>query len=97
MIKQNPLPPDSTHGLLILLSPDRLVRCCCKPLSQRLQTCFATIEDPRVERLATHLSDILTIAILSVMAGGWGGHGIVWGEQTRLVIDVSGSSQRDTE
>jgi len=43
-------------------------------LSQRLQTCFATIEDPRVERTRLHLlSDILTIAILSVMAGGEGG------------------------
>jgi len=42
-------------------------------LSQRLQTCFATIEDPRVERTRLHLlSDILTIAILSVMAGGEG-------------------------
>jgi len=77
MIKQNPLPlTDSCpQDLLILLSPDRLVRCCCKAtaLSQRLQTCFATIEDPRVERTRLHLlSDILTIAILSVMAGeGW--------------------------
>jgi len=63
------------QDLLILLSPDRLVRCCCKAtaLSQRLQTCFATIEDPRVERTRLHLlSDILTIAILSVMAGGEG-------------------------
>jgi len=34
---------------------------------------FATIEDPRVERTRLHLlSDILTIAILSVMAGGEG-------------------------
>jgi len=44
------------------------------------------------------LSDILTIAILSVMAGGEGWEDMeLWGEQTRLVIDVSGSSQRDTE
>jgi len=66
--------------------------------SEPAQTCFATIEDPRVERTRLHLlSDILTIAILSVMAGGEGWEDMEWGEQTRLVIDVSGSSQRDTE
>jgi len=59
--------------LLILLSPDRLLLLQATALSQRLQTCFATIEDPRVERTRLHLlSDILTIAILSVMAGGEG-------------------------
>jgi predicted transposase YbfD/YdcC len=42
-------------------------------LTQRLQDCFATIVDPRVERTRLHLlSDILTIAILSVIAGGTG-------------------------
>ncbi len=42
-------------------------------LSQRLKDCFATIKDPRVERSQLHeLSDILTIAILSVIAGGNG-------------------------
>jgi len=85
--------------LLILLSPDRPSSAANTALSQRLQTCFATIEDPRVERTRLHLlSDILTIAILSVMAGGEGWEDMeLWGEQTRLVIDVSGSSQRDTE
>ncbi len=42
-------------------------------LSDRLQACFATLEDPRVERTRLHLlSDILTIAILSILAGGQG-------------------------
>lgn len=42
-------------------------------LSQRLQACLASIADPRVERTRLHqLSDILTIAILSVIAGGNG-------------------------
>ncbi len=42
-------------------------------LSQRLRGCFAAIEDPRVERTRLHqLCDILTIAILSVLAGGKG-------------------------
>jgi hypothetical protein len=42
-------------------------------LSQRLKDCFASIQDPRVERTRLHqLSDILTIAILAVMAGGNG-------------------------
>ncbi len=42
-------------------------------LSQRLKDCLASIKDPRVERTRLHqLSDILTIAILSVIAGGNG-------------------------
>jgi len=42
-------------------------------LSQRLKDCFTLIQDPRVERTRLHqLSDILTIAILSVIAGGNG-------------------------
>jgi predicted transposase YbfD/YdcC len=41
--------------------------------SQRLKDCFASIQDPRVERTRLHqFSDILTIAILSVIAGGNG-------------------------
>ena len=40
---------------------------------QRLKDCFASIQDPSVERTQLHqLSDILTIAILSVIAGGKG-------------------------
>jgi len=74
MIKQN-LPPDSTHAPGFADSaqprPTRPLLLQATALSQRLQTCFATIEDPRVERTRLHLlSDILTIAILSVMAGG---------------------------
>jgi predicted transposase YbfD/YdcC len=42
-------------------------------LSQRLKDCFASLEDPRVERTRLHqLSDILTIAILAVLSGGNG-------------------------
>ena len=42
-------------------------------LSQCLKDCFTLIQDPRVERTRLHqLSDILTIAILSVIAGGNG-------------------------
>jgi hypothetical protein len=42
-------------------------------LSKRLQACFARLEDPGVERTRLHLlSDILTIAILSILAGGEG-------------------------
>lgn len=42
-------------------------------LRQRLQDCFELIKDPRVERTRTHqLTDILTIAILSTIAGGKG-------------------------
>ena len=42
-------------------------------LSQKLQACFSGVEDPRVERTRSHeLSDILIIAVLSVIAGGNG-------------------------
>jgi predicted transposase YbfD/YdcC len=42
-------------------------------LRQRIQDCFETIQDPRKERTQLHqLSDILTIAILSTIAGGQG-------------------------
>lgn len=42
-------------------------------MSQRLKDCFERIDDPRVERTRLHqLSDILTIAVLSVIAGGNG-------------------------
>lgn len=42
-------------------------------LSSRLKDCLSEIKDPRVERSQLHeLSDILSIAILSVIAGGTG-------------------------
>ena len=42
-------------------------------LSQCLNDCFASLQDPRVERTRLHqLSDILTIAILTVLSGGNG-------------------------
>jgi len=74
MIKQNPLPPDSTHAPGFADSaqprPTRplLLQNCSEPAPTNV---FCTIEDPRVERTRL-LSDILTIAILSVMAGGEG-------------------------
>jgi predicted transposase YbfD/YdcC len=41
--------------------------------SQKLKACFSDIQDPRVERRRLHqLTDILIIAILSVIAGGNG-------------------------
>lgn len=54
-------------------SPKRANRLDATTLSQRLKTCFETIDDPRVERTRLHqLTDILTIAVLSVIAGGNG-------------------------
>jgi predicted transposase YbfD/YdcC len=42
-------------------------------LGERLKDCFATLDDPRVERGQLHqLTDIVVIAILSVIAGGSG-------------------------
>jgi len=39
-------------------------------LSQRLNDCFASLQDPRVERTRLHQTgDILTIAILAVLWG----------------------------
>jgi len=73
MIKQNPLPLTRLmpQDLLILLS-DRLVVAAAICSASAYKRVF-TIEDPRVERTRLHLlSDILTIAILSVMAGGEG-------------------------
>jgi len=40
-------------------------------LSQRLNDCFASLQDPRVERTRS-TGDILTIAILAVLSGGNG-------------------------
>lgn len=42
-------------------------------LMAQLQSCFETIQDPRVERTRLHqLSNIILIAVLSVLAGGQG-------------------------
>ncbi len=42
-------------------------------LGERLKECFASLDDPRVERGQQHqLTDIVVIAILSVIAGGRG-------------------------
>ncbi len=65
-------------------------------LSQRLKDCFASIKDPRVERTRLHqLGDILTIAILSVLAGGNGWEDMeVYGRKySGVVIDVFGVAQ----
>ncbi len=54
-------------------APNRPLVLDAQALGQRLQSCFAAIQDPRVERTREHqLGDILTIAILSTIAGGQG-------------------------
>lgn len=59
----DPAQPQSTRPVIVQATA----------LSERLQSCFATLKDPRVERTRLHLlSDIVTIAILSVLAGGEG-------------------------
>lgn len=62
-----------THGFAPPRLPMRPSILDATALSERLQDCFSSIQDPRVERSQLHeLSDILTIAILSVIAGGNG-------------------------
>lgn len=42
-------------------------------LTEKIEEIFSEVEDPRVERTRVHLlTDILIIAILSVIAGGKG-------------------------
>jgi predicted transposase YbfD/YdcC len=56
---------------------DSVVEVCV--LSQRLADCFSSISDPRVERTRLHLlGDILSIAILAVIAGAQGWEGMEW-------------------
>ncbi|HEY9747952.1 MAG TPA: ISAs1 family transposase [Allocoleopsis sp.] len=59
-------------------------------LRQRIQDCFATIQDPRSERTQLHqLSDILTIAILSTIAGGQGWEDMeVYGESKQAWLST---------
>jgi predicted transposase YbfD/YdcC len=59
-------------------------------LRQRLQDCFKLIKDPRVERTRTHqLTDILTIAILSTIAGGRGWEDMeVYGESKEVWLST---------
>jgi predicted transposase YbfD/YdcC len=59
-------------------------------LRQRLQDCFATLQDPRSERTRLHqLSDILTIAILSTIAGGQGWEDMeVYGESKQAWLST---------
>jgi predicted transposase YbfD/YdcC len=59
-------------------------------LRQRLQDCFATIQDPRRERTQLHqLSDILTISILSTIAGGQGWEDMeVYGESKQAWLST---------
>jgi len=74
MIKQNPpltrlLTPRFADSAQPRPTRPLLLQTCSEPAP----TNVFTIEDPRVERTRLHLlSDILTIAILSVMAGGEG-------------------------
>ena len=59
-------------------------------LQQRIRDCFATIQDPRKERTQLHqLSDILTIAILSTIAGGQGWEDMeVYGESKQAWLST---------
>ena len=59
-------------------------------LRQRIQACFATLQDPRSERTQLHqLSDILTIAILSTIAGGQGWEDMeVYGESKQAWLST---------
>jgi predicted transposase YbfD/YdcC len=59
-------------------------------LRQRIQDCFAIIQDPRRERTQLHqLSDILTIAILSTIAGGQGWEDMeVYGESKQAWLST---------
>jgi predicted transposase YbfD/YdcC len=59
-------------------------------LRQRIQDCFATLQDPRSERTQLHqLSDILTIAILSTIAGGQGWEDMeVYGESKQVWLST---------
>jgi predicted transposase YbfD/YdcC len=59
-------------------------------LRQRIQDCFASISDPRLERTQLHqLSDILTIAILSTIAGGQGWEDMeVYGESKQAWLST---------
>lgn len=69
-------------------------------VSQLLQACLSGIKDPRVERSRLHqLSDILTIAILAVLAGGNGWEDMeVYGLSKQAgAIDISIFAQRHSE
>lgn len=59
-------------------------------LRQRIRDCFATIQDPRKERTQLHqFTDILTIAILSTIAGGAGWEDMeVYGESKQAWLST---------
>lgn len=64
-----------SHGFADPVAPSPLARLPLNvaSLGGRLKGCFATLDDPRVERGQLHqLTDIVVIAILSVIAGGSG-------------------------
>jgi predicted transposase YbfD/YdcC len=71
-------------------TPERSILLDASTLRQRLQDCFATIKDPRSERTQLHqLSDILTIAILSTIAGGQGWEDMeVYGESKQAWLST---------
>lgn len=75
-----PIPVNTTFTMSTGFSPpvQRPVICAAtlevSAVSQRLTECFTSVQDPRAERTRLHLlGDILTIAILAVIAGakGW--------------------------
>ncbi len=64
-----------SHGFAAPVAPSspRRLFLDAASLGERLKDCFATLDDPRVERGQLHqLTDIVVIAILSVIAGGSG-------------------------
>lgn len=64
-----------SHGFAhpVTLGSPRRLPLDAATLGERLKACFATLDDPRVERGQLHqLTDIVVIAILSVIAGGSG-------------------------
>lgn len=82
MAKRVSVPPQSTA--------ERSHHLDAPTLRQRIQDCFATIQDPRSNRTQLHqLSDILTIAILSTIAGGQGWEDMeVYGESKQAWLST---------
>ena len=63
-----------------------------------LETLFAQVEDPRVERTKLHrLRDIIIIAICGVLCGaeGWVEIARIWEGEASLVHAIAHPAQRD--
>lgn len=64
-----------------------------------LETLFAQVEDPRVERTKLHrLRDIIIIAICGVICGaeGWVDIARIWAGEASLVHGLAQLAQRDS-